>query len=233
MEEKYRVLGLEPGASEAKIKETYAKLQKMYDPDKFPDAGQKKYARERLEEFRKAYNDIMNAMQENTRKAQGSSSGYSYSAGGRTARAYDTQKRYTEERTQTSRQTTDYRFSSKREFYSYVRRLLQKGGYTRADDELSRYPAPGEAEWNFLKGSVLYYTGYVNQAYDYFREAVKLAPSNQEYSRIFNRMRQSRGGTIRNTRYDSRRMTDDSENLCENEDFLCQMLICMSCLRGR
>ena len=81
MEDKYRLLGLDPGRSEAKIKETYEKLQKMYDPDKFKDAGQKKYARERLEEFKKAYDEIMARMAQNSASASSSSGPYAYEYG--------------------------------------------------------------------------------------------------------------------------------------------------------
>ena len=230
MEDKYRLLGLDPGRSEAKIKETYEKLQKMYDPDKFKDAGQKKYARERLEEFKKAYDEIMARMAQNSASASASSGPYAYEYGKATQQQTATQYQPNYQRVQ--QKTLEERFSSKREFYSYIRRLLQKGRYAQAEDELSRYPDPGEAEWNFLKGSVLYYTGYVNQAYDYFQDAVNLRPNNREYSNIFLRMRQSRMGRIQNNRY-SRGRSNDMSSLCEDEDFLCQMLICLSCLRGR
>lgn len=45
-----------------------------------------------------------------------------------------------------------------------------------------------DAEWFFLKGSVLYKKGWLEEAYSHFQTACRMDPSNMEYRQAFNQM---------------------------------------------
>lgn len=114
-------------------------------------------------------------------------------------------------------------------FYSYVRRLIQQGNCDTAINQLKAYNNEGEAEWQFLMGTALYYGGYISRSYEYFRNAVNLDPTNREYSSVYGRMQQSRTGNMDTSPYD----TDYSgmAAFCRNPCTLCNCLICTSFLR--
>ena len=63
--------------------------------------------------------------------------------------------------------------------FSEVRRQLQNGNYNDADSMLEGI---GEktAEWYFLKGSVCYAKGWLNEAYANFSQACRMEPYNPE-----------------------------------------------------
>jgi tetratricopeptide (TPR) repeat protein len=54
----YEILGLEPGASQAKVKRTYRKLVKIWHPDRFLDQKQKQEAEEKIKLINVAYNKL-------------------------------------------------------------------------------------------------------------------------------------------------------------------------------
>ena len=82
--------------------------------------------------------------------------------------------------------------------YYDVRRLIQTGDVTRAESLLDSVPSSSRnAEWYFLKGSVCYKRGWLNEAYQNFSTAVNMAPSNMEYRSALNQMNQQRNGYMR------------------------------------
>lgn len=188
MDNNYRILGLEPGADAEKVQEAYRKLAIQYNPDKFTDINQKKWAQQQMEEINHAFDEIMNSL--------------------RTGKVSSN--------------------SDRDEFYIYIRRLIQTGDYRTAMDKLNSYPNTGEAEWQFLMGSALYYNGYISQSFDHFRLAAEMNPSNREYTATYNRMNRSRNGNIYSSPY-SQEQTFQTGVLCCDPCTLCQCLICMDC----
>lgn len=82
--------------------------------------------------------------------------------------------------------------------YNEVRRMIQMGDVTRADSMLDSVPVGARsAEWFFLKGSVCYKRGWLNEAYQNFTTAVNMDPSNMEYRSALNQMEQQRNGYMR------------------------------------
>ncbi|MDO5125908.1 MAG: J domain-containing protein [Ruminococcus sp.] len=82
--------------------------------------------------------------------------------------------------------------------YNEIRRYIQSGDVTRADNMLDSVPQnERNAEWYFLKGSVCYTRGWLNEAYQYFSTAVSMAPANMEYRSALNQMDQQRNGYMR------------------------------------
>jgi curved DNA-binding protein CbpA len=54
----YKILGLEPGASQAQVKQTYRKMVKIWHPDRFVDQRQKQEAEEKIKLINAAYNHL-------------------------------------------------------------------------------------------------------------------------------------------------------------------------------
>lgn len=82
--------------------------------------------------------------------------------------------------------------------YYDIRRFIQTGDITRADSLLDSVPSGARsAEWFFLKGSVCYTRGWLNEAYQNFSTAVSMAPGNMEYRSALNQMNQQRNGYMR------------------------------------
>lgn len=189
MDNNYRILGLAPGASREQVQQAYRNLSVRYNPDKFTDPAQKKWAQEQMDEINRAFDEIMNFLRAGT-------------AGGENSR--------------------------RDEFYIYIRRLIQQGDYKTAIDRLGKYNNENEAEWQFLMGSALYYSGYISRSFPYFQRAAQIEPSNSEYTAAFNRMNRSRDGDIYSSPY-SREQTYQSGVVCCDPCTVCQCLICMDC----
>ncbi|MFT3951443.1 MAG: hypothetical protein QM689_05755 [Oscillospiraceae bacterium] len=79
--------------------------------------------------------------------------------------------------------------------YAEIRQLIQTRNIARADALLNNVnAAQRNAEWFFLKGSVYYTKGWTNEAYNHFRTATEMEPSNMEYAAAKNRMEMNSGG---------------------------------------
>ena len=112
--------------------------------------------------------------------------------------------------------------------YAQVRSLIQSGNVTRADDMLSAVPEGSRnAEWNFLKGSIAYTRGWLNDAYNYFSTASSMDPSNKEYSAALNQMNNQRQGYM-NGAGSSQHYNTSNGTGCNGYD-MCQGLICADC----
>lgn len=132
-----------------------------------------------------------------------------------------------------SRRTGGYSYSNSNQNYSGinyydVRRLIQTGDVTKADNMLDSVPQnERNAEWYFLKGSVCYTRGWLNEAYQNFSTAVSMAPANMEYRSALNQMNQQRNGYMRGNPMggyanDNRQM-DCCTSLC-CADCCCEMM---------
>ncbi len=105
--------------------------------------------------------------------------------------------------------------------YGDIRNLIRLGRTIDAETLLDGIPAPArDAEWYFLKGSVLYKKGWLDDAHNHFSTAVRMDPANPEYRAAFNRMEQQRrtGGYY----------TVPSGGGCSACD-VCNSLICADC----
>ena len=110
--------------------------------------------------------------------------------------------------------------------YYDIRRLIQTGDVTRADNMLSSVPASERnAEWYFLKGSVCYTRGWLNEAYQNFTTAVNMAPQNVEYRSALNQMEQQRNGYMAGNPMGMNANRSDADRMCN----CCSNLICADC----
>lgn len=109
--------------------------------------------------------------------------------------------------------------------FSDIRSLINQKRIAEAERLLdSMSTDKRNAEWHFLKGSVLYSKGFFNDAYTHFDSAVRLDPSSREYAAAFNNINQRRNGTYTPGGYHT---TTRGGGCCGGD--LCTNLICADC----
>ncbi len=112
--------------------------------------------------------------------------------------------------------------------YSEIRNLIQNKDITLADGKLESVdPSLRNAEWYFLKGSVCYTRGWLNEALENFTTASNMDPNNQEYAAAFNHFQRNRQGNMNGSPYPQYR-TNRGASGCSGCE-LCQGLICADC----
>ena len=118
--------------------------------------------------------------------------------------------------------------------YSAIRQLVNSGRIDEALAELQSAPhGAADAEWNFLMGSAYYYKGWLNQALSYFREAVRLEPSNSEYQAALRNLSGNAGGEMPGTPYGTPDPGGQALNCaCNTCTLMCCMDACCSMCRG-
>ena len=77
--------------------------------------------------------------------------------------------------------------------FSDVRNMINTGRIEDADLILEGIsPQERDAEWHFLKGSIYYTKGWLNEAYTQFQAAASADPNNNEYRAALNQMQYQR-----------------------------------------
>ena len=200
----YQILGVSPSASEEEIKAAYRELAKKYHPDNYADNPLADLAQEKMQEINEAYDTLIRERRQgrsgNTAYgASGSSSGQAYSAGG------------------------GYRAGSTGGGrYADIRGMIRAGRILDAETLLDGIPASGrDAEWHFLKGSVLYRKGWLDEAMANYQRAVSMDPGNVEYRQAYNMLQQG-GQAYRSDGYSTGADAMDC----------CTTLMCLNCLCG-
>lgn len=193
MRDPYEVLGVKPTATDDEIKKAYRDLARKYHPDNYANNPLSDLAEEKMQEINEAYDTIQKTRRGGTGNAGSSYGGYS--AGGYSA-AGDTR-------------------------YRDVRSMVQQGRLSDAEVVLDGVPGHArDAEWFFLKGSVLYKKGWLDDAYTHFATACRMNPQNMEYRQAYNAVAMGRqNGSYR---------TVDGGQGCTGCD-VCNTLICADC----
>lgn len=110
--------------------------------------------------------------------------------------------------------------------YPDIRQLIQQRRYTQAEELLDGIPSASRgAEWYYLKGTVLYQKGWLEEAQRHFSQASYLDPNNAEYRQAVERSNVNRSGGYRTTDPQSTGCNSGCGD-CSN---LCSTLICMDC----
>ncbi|MBE6788992.1 MAG: J domain-containing protein [Ruminococcaceae bacterium] len=108
--------------------------------------------------------------------------------------------------------------------FADIRRLINEKRIAQAEELLNGTPQNNRnAEWHFLKASVLYSRGWFNDAYNHFETAARMDPTNREYAAAFNSMQQRRNGNYNPGGY----RTTQGGNGCGCD--VCSSLICADC----
>ena len=107
--------------------------------------------------------------------------------------------------------------------YTDIRNLIRTGRTIDAEALLDGIPSPSrDAEWYFLKGSVLYKKGWLEEAYSNFSTAARMDPTNREYRQALDQLDlQRRTGGYRVTPG----MSTGGCSACD----MCNGLICADC----
>ncbi len=105
-----------------------------------------------------------------------------------------------------------------------IRRLIQQNRLVEAEELLDGIPVSSrDAEWYYLKGSVYFGRGWLDDAMNHFSTACRLNPNNPEYRAALNRMMWQRQGNMAGNPYNTGNMAGCSTCDC------CQGLICADC----
>ena len=108
--------------------------------------------------------------------------------------------------------------------FNDVRSLIMSGRIADAEQILNGVPPERRnAEWYFLKGSVLYRRGWLEEAKDHFSRACQMDPGNGEYSAALNQA-MNRGSGM----YGGYNPNSTMAGNCNSCD-LCSSLICADC----
>ncbi len=208
MNNPYEILGVSPSATDDEIKQAYRALVKKYHPDNYAGSPLADLASEKMSEINNAYDTIT----EQRKRAQSGGAGSygpanSYGNGGYRG-GYYYQQQYTGQ-------------------FADIRRLINAGRILDAEQLLDGVPAASrDAEWHFLKGTVLLKRGFLEDALSYLRKAVEMNPNNYEYRATYDRVEAQRqfgyGGSVTYS-------TCDPCTLCSA--CICANCICNSCCR--
>ena len=204
IEDPYKVLGVEPGASDEEIKRAYRALAKKYHPDRNPGDEE---AAKKMQQVNAAYEQIKNPSQ------AGSSSGYGgYSQYDPFGFGGYRQQSYTD---------TDSGDNYQKAAMNYIR----FGRYREALNALEN-SQQRDARWYYLSALANHGLGNQVTALEHIRRAVSMEPDNQEYIDALNRIEY--GGTAYRQQAGNFGGFEMRSNPCMNLClcYLCQMLCC-------
>lgn len=198
MRDPYTVLGVSSNASDQEIKKAYRELARKYHPDNYVDNPLADLAEEKMKEINEAYEAI---------QKQRSGGGGSYQSGSSSSGGY--QGGYQQQQQYGGNPT-----------YARVRNLINMGDLNTAERLLDEMPQHG-GEWYFLRGSIAYRRGWLDEAMQNYSLAVQMEPNNMEYRQALNMMQ--RGGQAYRP-YASGGGIDSMD--------CCTALLCWQCLCG-
>ena len=113
--------------------------------------------------------------------------------------------------------------------YPDIRRLIMQNRYDEAEVLLDGVPAARrDAEWYFLKGSIYYSRGWLDDALNHFASACQMNPNNPEYRAAYQRMQWQKQGNMGGSPYGQYRTPNQSAGGCSACD-ACSGLICADC----
>lgn len=174
----YKVLGVSPEATDEEIKSAYRQLVKKYHPDNYADSPLADLANEKMQEINEAYDMVM----KNRRSgASASASGSSYDSNAGYSGGYSGNASY----------------GGQSSGLNDIRSLIQQNRLVEAEELLDGIPANRrDGEWYFLKGTIFFKRGWLDDAMNNFTIACRMNPNNPEYRAALNRMMWQQQGNM-------------------------------------
>lgn len=164
MTDPYQILGVAPGATDEQVKDAYRELARKYHPDNYQNNPLADLATEKMKEVNEAYEVVMKQRRSSPGGgSHGQSGSYGASSGG-------------------------YKNAASTQFAD-VRRMINQNRVSEAEELLGGVPSQSrDAEWYFLKGSVFYTRGWLDEAFNHFAQACRMNPNNPEYTAAYNQL---------------------------------------------
>lgn len=212
MTDPYEVLNIPPTASDEEVKKAYRDLARKYHPDNYHDNPLADLAQEKMKEINAAYDAI-----QRQRGAKGGSSGSAYGYGS----AAQQQSYYGGYQQQ-------YQQRAGNSAFQRVRVAINQGNLAAAEQMLGQID-DHDGEWNFLKGTICYRRGWMDEARQYYQTACQMDPGNAEYRQALNFMENGQNG-YRPEGYEVFSTGCGQENMCGRA--LCAYLMCNLCSCG-
>ena len=199
MTDPYEVLNIPSTATDEEIKKAYRELARKYHPDNYHDNPLADLAQEKMKEINAAYDAIQR--QRSGRSASGGS-------------AYARQS------------YTDYqRQSAGSPALQQVRMAINRNDLGMAEQLLDRMD-DHNGEWNFLKGTICYRRGWVDEARRYYQTACQMNPGSAEFRQALNFVENNQAG-YRPEGYEVFTSGCSGDNLCGR--LACTYLMCNLC----
>ena len=194
----YKVLGVDPSATDEDVKKAYRNLARKYHPDKYKDTDLKDMAEEKMKDINSAYDAIQKMRSGNQTNSGYGSQGY---YGG-----------------QSQSSSNNYGYN-----YANVRTNINNGNIAAAESELySINEGDRAAEWNYLMGCVSIKKGHYVDAQRYLQKACTMDPTNMEYRQTYQNLR------YRGSSYGTGYNTNQNESSCTCSPCnICTALMCM------
>jgi len=199
MSNPYEILGVSPNATDDEVKSAYRELAKKYHPDNYVDSPLRDLAGEKMAEINSAFDAIMDERR----------------GGGNRRQTYDPYQ-------------SGYR-SSYASSFGDIRGMIQAKRLVEAEELLDGVPLEKrDGEWYFLKGSVYYSRGWLEDALNHFQAACKMEPNNAEYRAALNRMGWQREGHMGGYGQGQYRYPQHTGMVCTPCD-VCYGMMCADC----
>ncbi len=238
MNDPYKILGVSPSSTDEEINKAYRQLAKKYHPDNYMNSPLSGLATEKMQEINQAYDQIRKQRREFSNTTSGNSNfNNNYYNNNNYRNNHYNNNSY-----------AGYNGYAGGTTYHDVRTMIQSGRIADADQILSGVPSSNrDAEWYFLKGTILYRKGWTDQAYQHFQQACNMAPSNAEYRTALNQMMSRQngqyGGYNTNSHNTSESVAtncatcdcgccDDNNDGCDICTTLCCIDTCCECMGG-
>ncbi|MEG0779894.1 MAG: J domain-containing protein [Oscillospiraceae bacterium] len=202
MNDPYQVLEVPQSATDAEVKKAYLKLARKYHPDNYHDNPLADLAQEKMKEINAAYEQIT----KDRSGRSGSSSPYGSYGGGATA-------------------SQTWSTASGSSAFQQVRIAIAQGDLTRAEGLLNVI-SDHSGEWNFLKGTICFRRGWLDEARRYYGTACQMEPGNREYREALQYM-ENGGQTAYQSQGTYTTETCGGGDLCSK--LCCTYLLCNGC----
>ncbi|MCI8622332.1 MAG: J domain-containing protein [Provencibacterium sp.] len=164
MTDPYQVLGVPSSATDDQVKSAYRELARKYHPDNYQNNPLADLASEKMKEINEAYDMIMKMRRSGSSSGPGAGAGY----GGSSSREG---------------------YSGGSSQYADIRQMINQNRISEAEELINGVPTSSrDAEWYFLKGSIFYTRGWLDEAYNHFAQACRMNPANPEYRAAYNQM---------------------------------------------
>ena len=198
MTDPYEVLNVSSAATDEEVKKAYRDLARKYHPDNYHDNPLADLAQEKMKEINAAYDAI-----QKERSGRGASSGgYAQQSYG----GYQYQQR-----------------EAGSPAFLQVRMAINRNDLGMAEQLLAQI-ADHDGEWNFLKGTICYRRGWVDEARRYYQTACQMSPGDLEYRQALHFV-ENNGEGYRPEGYEIFSTGCGGNNLCAQ--MACGYAVCM------